>query len=369
MPHRLGRFAPVAIGALVVSIVLMIVGVVRTPREASVAFIVAYAATVSVVLGVLAMTMIEHLTTVTWFRAFRPLAMRVLRALPALACLGILMLLTLPTFPWAVEGSEISTTDVAAYLNAPFFVVRFMVYWTVWLLIARALRRANQLEASGDLTRVAEHHRRVSVIGVLALGVTMTFAAFDWMMSLTPDWSSTIYGVIWFAGGIVGALALLAVLASRASRGKNVTYDFDALGKLLLTFILFWLYTGFAQYIVIWSGGLPREVTWYVARTRGGWGGLASVLLFAGFAFPFLLLIVRVIRQSAACAAAIGVALLVAHYLDTLWIVSPGLISASWWTLALAIAALVVVLTIVIGSASMHRGISVDTLVASARLD
>jgi hypothetical protein len=366
MSRRLGRFAAVAIGALVVSSVLLIVGVVRTPRETFVAFLVAYAATLSVVLGVLAMTMIAHLTTATWFRPFRPLALRVLRALPALACLGVLLLLGLPTLPWAVAGSDISTTDVGHYLNAPFFVVRFVIYWAAWLLIARALRRADSLATNGDVARAAERHRRVSVIGLLVLGLTMTFAAFDWMMSLTPDWSSTIYGVIWFAGGMVGALALLAVLASR--RTRHIAYDFDALGKLLLTFILFWLYTGFAQYIVIWSGGVPREVTWFVARTRGGWGALASVLLFAGFAFPFLLLIVRVIRQSAAFAAAIGVALLVVHYLDTLWIVAPGLLPATWWTLVLAVAALALVLTIVIASASMYRRTSTDTLVASARL-
>jgi hypothetical protein len=250
-------------------------------------------------------------------------------------------------------------------LNAPFFVVRFVIYWAAWLLIARALRRNDNLAASGDLARAADGHRRVSIIGLLTLGLTMTFAAFDWMMSLTPDWSSTIYGVIWFAGGMVGALALLGVLASRGR--EHVTDDFDSLGKLLLTFILFWLYTSFAQYIVIWSGGLPREATWYVVRTRGGWGALASVLLFAGFAFPFLLLIVRVIRQSAAFAAAIGIALLVVHYLDTLWIVGPGLLPATLWTLALAIAALVVVLTIVIGSASMDRRTSAGPLVATVR--
>ena len=366
MSYRLGRFSAASIGALVVGGALLIVGAVRTPREASVAFLVAYAAALSVVLGVLAMTMIAHLTAATWFRPFRPIAMRVLRALPALACLGFLLLLALPTFPWAFEESQISTTDVARYLNPPFFVVRFVIYWAAWLLIARALHRADQLATSVDVERVAARHRRVSVIGLLTLGLTMTFAAFDWMMSLTPDWSSTIYGVIWFAGGMIGALALLAVLASRSV--DQVTYDFDALGKLLLTFILFWLYTGFAQYIVIWSGGLPREVTWYVARTRGGWGALASVLLFAGFAFPFLLLIVRVIRQSTAFAVAIGVALLVVHYLDTLWIVAPGLISATWWSLVLAIAALAVVLSIVIGTASMHGRRSADALVASAHL-
>src|SRR5262245_2939922 len=222
MSYRLGRCSAVAIAALVVGGVLLVVGVVRTPREASVAFLVAYAATLSVVLGVLALTMIAHLTTATWFRPFRPIAMRVLRALPALACLGFLLLLALPTFPWAFEESQISTTEIARYLNPPFFVVRFVIYWAAWLLIARALRRADQREASGDLAR-AERRRRVSVIGLLTLGLTMTFAAFDWMMSLTPDWSSTIYGVIWFAGGMVGALALLAVLAWHST--DQVTYD------------------------------------------------------------------------------------------------------------------------------------------------
>ncbi|HEY7393812.1 MAG TPA: hypothetical protein VH559_03175 [Gemmatimonadaceae bacterium] len=342
-------FRNTAIALLVVSIVETIAGAVRSPRDAAVGFLVTYVAVLSVVLGVLAMTMIAHLTTATWFRAFRPHAIRVIRVLPLLAGLGLLLLLALPVlFPWAAEASA---GDIGRYLNVPFFIVRFVVYWTAWLWIAGALGAADRIAAAGDVARATERYRRVSVVGLMVLGLTMTFASFDWMMSLTPDWSSTIYGVVWFAGGMVGALALLAILAwkdgTRQAFSRISADDLDSLGKLLLTFILFWLYTAFAQYVVIWSGGLPREVAWYVARTRGHWGGVAVALLFAGFVFPFLLLLVREARRSFAVAAMLGVVLLAVHYLDTLWIVMPGVSSTSWWTLVLAIATLVIVLVAV----------------------
>jgi len=346
MPHRPGWLKNIVVALLVVSIVETIAGAIRTPRDAAVGFLVTYVAVLSVVLGVLAMTMIAHLTTATWFGPFRPHATRVIRVLPLLAGLGVLLLLAIPVlFSWVAKTSA---GDSGRYLNAPFFIVRFVIYWTAWLWIASALRAADRIAATGDMVRATERYRRVSVVGLMVLGLTMTFASFDWMMSLTPEWSSTIYGVVWFAGGMVGALALLAILArndgNRHAFSRISADDLDSLGKLLLTFILFWLYTGFAQYVVIWSGGLPREVTWYVVRTRGGWGAVAVALLFAGFAFPFLVLLVREARRSFAVVALLGVVLLAVHYLDTLWIVIPGVIGTSWWTLLLAIATLVIVL-------------------------
>ncbi|HXT16591.1 MAG TPA: hypothetical protein VN706_13215 [Gemmatimonadaceae bacterium] len=305
-------------------------------RQTAAVFLAAYAAVLSVVLGTLAMSLIAHLTTATWFRSFRPHARRVLRSLPVLAALGVIVLVAMPVlFPWFGAGS--SATDVGHYLNAPFFVVRFIIYWIAWLGIARALAATDRLAESGDVERAAARYRNVAAAGLIVLGITMTFAAFDWMMSLTPAWVSTIYGVYWFAGGMVGALALLGLLASRAETPAD---DLDSLGKLLLTFILFWVYCGFAQYIVIWSGGLPREVDWYVVRTRGGWAGVATLLLFAGFAFPFLLLLMRALRRSPAIIAGLGVLLLALHYLDTLWIVLPGVVAFTWWTFVLCALAL-----------------------------
>lgn len=346
--HRAFRYRVVGAAALAIAIIGLIVNV----RVVAATFLVAYAACVSVVLGMLAMIMIAHLTTATWFGPLRRRALRVLDALPMLAVLGVFVLLAIPLlYPWA---SMSIPSGIDRYLSAPFFIVRFILCWAIWIGIAHALRSTMQMEDAGDVAHAIKRYRSISALGLILLGLTMTMAAFDWMMSLSPDWYSTIYGLYWFAGGMVGALSLLAVLASTGPDGGGAK-TVHAIAKLLLTFILFWVYIGFSQYIVIWSGGIPREVTWYVPRIRGGWGGLAALLLFGNFAFPFLILLIEPLKRSGSLVAAIGIVLLILHYLDTFWLVMPGLVPITWWTVIVAAAMVVVVAWLTIAAPSLRR--------------
>lgn len=286
-------------------------------RVLAAAFLAAYASLVSVALGALSLTLIARLTGAYWFRAFRAYADVASAALLPLAALGVVLVLASPVL----------------YTHPMIISVRTIIYWVVWLVIARAAR-------GGPSARVA-------AIGLIAIALTMTFAAFDWMMSLTPDFVSTIYGVYWWAGGMVGALAFLALFVAR----DNLHPDISAVGKLLLTFILFWVYTGFAQYIVIWSGDLPREVGWYVTRSRGGWGAVAAVMVFCSFVAPMLLLFLRAVRGSARVLGAVGAALLVFHFVDTYWIVMPS-VAVIWWAPYASIAMLALMIA---GSARVAR--------------
>ncbi|MGH7623343.1 MAG: hypothetical protein ACREMU_13450, partial [Gemmatimonadaceae bacterium] len=299
--------------------------------------------------------MIAHLTTATWFGVLRGRAAAVLGALPALAGLGLFVLLALPAlFPWTHAPAT-----AHQYLNIPFFIARYVVYWAAWIGIAELLRRTAAIEARGDVVRAALGYRRISSAGLVVLALTMTFAAFDWMMSLTPDWSSTIYGVYWFAGGMVGALALLALLSRLDDRVPVPPAASQSLGKLLLTFVLFWLYIAFAQYIVIWSGDLPREVSWYVPRTHRAWASVALVLLLGMFLLPFLALTVRAVKRSGAALAVLGALLLVLHWVDSYWMVMPGLAGVTWWTLILAVAMAVVVVEVAVALAAFRSGMRV----------
>jgi len=180
-----------------------------------------------------------------------------------------------------------------------------------------------------------QRFRFVSAAALPAAGLAMTFAAIDWMMSLSPAWSSSVYGGYYFAGGMVSALALLAVLARRAQTGRAAwaptPEHFHALGRLTLAFVLFWAYLWYAQFFVIWIADIPREATWYAVRLRGGWGVVAAVVLACGFALPVFALLFRAAKRSAVTMAVVGVWLLAVHYVDVYWLLVP---EAGRWSLA-----------------------------------
>jgi hypothetical protein len=180
-----------------------------------------------------------------------------------------------------------------------------------------------------------------------ALGLSFTFAAFDWLMSLAPGWSSTAFGVYWFAGGMLAALAqmaLVAVARARAASQDRLPPGLGyGLGALMLTFAVFWAYIAYSQFFIIWIADIPAEVTWYLPRLRGGWGGLALLLLIGQFVVPLLILLFRRAKQSLRVTEMVALWLLAMHYLDNYWLilpaVHPGDPRVSWLDLS-AIAAI-----------------------------
>jgi ABC-type multidrug transport system fused ATPase/permease subunit len=341
------RLPAVAIGASTIGALLCAIGAVVDPRRTAAAYLVAYVACVSVVLGALALVMIARVTAATWFVVLRRQAEQVAAVLPALAVLFIPVIVGVRVlYPWAAtDGGAQQSAAVraaiagkAAYLNVPFFAVRAVIFWAVWVALGELLRRASLAEDRGESAALERRTYILSALGLPAFALTMSFASFDWMMSLTPAWYSTIYGVDYFAGGMVGGLALLALLIVRGRRrgelpGAVGSEHMHALAKLLLTFVLFWVYIGFSQFIVIWSAEIPAETTWYIARTHSGWWTLGVVLIAGHFALPFCALLIRAVKRSIVTMAALGGFLLVMHYLDIYWIVMPDAAprGASYW--------------------------------------
>lgn len=326
------------------AVVVLAGGIILAPREVALAFLAAYTATLSTVLGILTLRMIAFLSAATWFARFRAPAEAVTATLPLLALVGVPIIATLPLLRLSAAPPG---TPQALYDAPAFLAIRFIAYWVVWLALDARLGAARSQEQRGDAARAALRYRVVSSAGLVLLGVTMTFASFDWMMSLSPGWYSTAYGVYWIAGGLIAGLALLGVLAWRIPDVGATRDDIHSLAKLLCTFVLFWVYIGFAQYIVIWSANIPAEVTWYVARTRGAWGFLALLILLGGIALPFLLLLLLSVKRRPSLVGALGALILVFHYLDTAWLLFPNTASASVGLLALFVAGIVVVVSLV----------------------
>jgi hypothetical protein len=316
---------------------LTVVGFFTAPRQALLAYLIAFAWWLGLSLGALSLVMANHIAGARWNVTVRRLGESMGAAVPLFLLLFIPLLLGAKEIWFWVDpqpGIPKELHELLAhkrpYLNMTSFVIRALVYFGVWSLVAWRLRSFSlEQDETGD-PALTLRQRTWSAPGLVAFILTATFAAFDWLMSLQPTWYSTIFGLYIFAGAFVASLALvcLVVTGLRSSEepwGRLITADHQHnLGKLLFAFIAFWAYMAFSQYMLIWAGNLPEEVQWIVVRSRGPWRPVGQLILVGHFLIPFFLLLSRDLKRSPPALAAVAVWMLAIHYLDLYWVVMPA---------------------------------------------
>jgi hypothetical protein len=226
-----------------------------------------------------------------------------------------------------VQGDQLYQHK-SGYLNVPFFAIRCVVYFGVWLLLANRLWAAStQQDVDGDKWHTA-WARKISAPGLLLFAFTTAFAGFDWMMTLDYHWYSTMFGVYFFAGNMVSVLALgnLVLLTLRGLgrlHGAFTEEHLHDLAKLMFAFTVFWAYISFSQYFLIWYANIPEETAWMNLRKEGPWEGLSWLLPIGHFIVPFLVLLPRPVRRSRGLVALMSVWLIAMHLCDLYWAVRP----------------------------------------------
>jgi hypothetical protein len=217
----------------------------------------------------------------------------------------------------------------AAYLNVPFFLGRTVLYFVAWIGLTYAL---NRWSLEQDRTADVGLSRRMQLFsgpGIGVYGLTVTFASFDWLMSLDPHWYSTLFGA-WFVAGqglsaLAFAIAALYWLSDRQPLAEVVTTGiFHDLGKLLLAFVMVWAYLSFSQFLIIFSANLPEEITYYLDRSRGGWQWVAAALVLLHFVVPFVLLLSRQMKRNPGLLAIVAAGVFLMRFVDMTWLVVPN---------------------------------------------
>ena len=285
-----------------------------------------------IAVGCVGVAMLNQLTGGLWGVVPRRLHEAAGRTIPFIGIAFVPVLLGVGSlYVWArpEAAADPNIQSKAVYLNVPFFVARAVLYFLVWTALAFLLSHWS-LQGEADPSR-AERLQGLSGVGLVVLGLTTTFAAWDWGMSLAPHWFSTMYGVLYIVGWTLSALAFTIVVMALLSReppfdAALAPVTFQDLGKLLLTFTMLWAYVNFSQFLIIWSGNLSSETPFYVRRFHGGWGAIAAVLLLFHFAFPFVLLLSRPLKRSARALAGVALLMLAMRLLDHFWLVGPDLI-------------------------------------------
>jgi hypothetical protein len=310
------------------------------------AYLVAFMLWLGIALGSMAIIMIRHLTGGGWGVVIRRLQGAAMRTMPLLAILFIpiaIAVLQHRIYPWAIWTVSPDAVHDAhihdhlaknkfvmdAYLNSSGFLIRAVFYFIIWNLLSFLLSKWSK---EGDKPGSPDNTDRFKMVagpGLILYGFTVSFAAIDWVMSLDPSWISTIFPLVVLIGQVLSAMCFAVVI-------ERILFDYKPMsemlkpdfvhdhGKWMLAFTMVWAYFNYSQWLIIWAGNLPTEITYYMRRLNGGWGYLGLVIVIFHFAVPFSVLLSRSFKRDIHKLVWLAVWLLIMRYVDDLWIIEPN---------------------------------------------
>ena len=339
-PASISRLQSGGIAVGVVALLLGFYGAMKSPAAFYQAYIFSYMLILGLTLGSLGLLMLQHLTGGIWGMVIR----RPLEA--ASRNLWLVLILFLPIvlgmkYLYSGNGDETGWLNAPKtgehalsefqqrYLTTGGFLTRAVIYFVIWLALMWFCNQwSKEQDQQSDGEGLKQKMKKLAAPGIILYILAMTFAAVDWVMSISPHWASTIYGFIFVAGQAIASMALMIaviVLLSGSEPFRTVVNKrhLHDLAKLLFAFNMLWAYFEFSQLLIIWSGNLPEEISFYRSRLSGQWGVVAVLDLLFNFAIPFLLLLSRDVKRTASVISKIAVWMVFMRLVDLYWMTKP----------------------------------------------
>ncbi|NQU42022.1 quinol:cytochrome C oxidoreductase [bacterium] len=319
---------------------LSLLALVFSPQLFGFSWLVGFGLIWAVCVGALFLIAMHHITGAIWSVVVRRSAEALVSAMPVLILFFVpVVLMSGWIFEWTHEdvmASDPILSGKSAYLNLPFFILRAAAFLSIWGIFGwYFVRRSLKQDDGSEGPEVTHGMRRTSAPFAILFALSVTFAAFDWYMSVQPHFFSTIFGVYMFAGLAVSGQAGV-VLVVLWLRRKGCLVDKTAafgqiiddarlyhMGTLLFAFSCFWGYIAMSQFLLIWYANLPEEGFWFVDRWKDGWAWISVLLMFTRFVFPFLILLSRKAKSSTTTLAAVSILALFGQVVDLYWLVMP----------------------------------------------
>jgi hypothetical protein len=295
-------------------------------------YLVAFMLFCTISIGALFFIIIHHLTRAQWSASTRRIAENFAINIPLMAILFIPILIGMhDLYHWshaeAVELDPILKWK-SGYLNATAFIIRAVVFFAIWSVMAWFFRSNSiKQDATGD-EALSFKMRKGAPVSMLLFALTVSFASFDWLMSLDPHWFSTMFGLYQFSGAVVTffAATILAAawLKSKGALKNTITIgNTHDLGKMMFGFIIFWAYVTFSQYYLIWYANIPEETVWYALRSSHGWEKIGLLVIVGHFIVPFWFLLSRNVKRKPMLLALGAAWMVLMHFVDLYYVVKP----------------------------------------------
>lgn len=377
---QLSRLQVFGIGAAVIGLALLAVGYfIVGPEQFCRSYLFGFYFTMSLSIGCLGFLMLQHLTGGAWGVTVRRMLESGAMLMPVMGLLFIPIALATfpgtsgslglshPLYEWANPAAIDPTSPLfdpgiahkQPWLSPTYFIARGVIYFVLWTSLAFMLRSWSiQQDRTGNQVTTSRM-RMLSGIGVALFVISVTFAAFDWTMSLNPHWFSSIYGAHYMISSGLMTLAFLILMLTQVRHTpifeQNVTIKpIHDIGKLMLAFTVLWTYMSFAQYVITWAGDVSEFTPWYVDRISGGWVIPVPFLMLGQFFLPFFFLLSRKNKRNLNSLATIAAVIIFMRFIDVSWIVLPAfhkeIAQVSWMNLAAPIGLVGLWLTLFAGN-------------------
>ncbi len=339
-----GNFSRIGLILAGVGLLVVIIGYFINPVRSSFNNVMLLMFLTSIGVGSLFLVALEYIAGAVWSTPFRRVSEFLAAILLILPIVAVPLFFNLhDLFHWthteAVETDHL-LEGKAPYLNVSFFTIRSIIFAAIWILFFFLITRNSLKQDSSGDQALTKRNITLSAIFMPLFAITITFASIDWLMSLEPHWFSTIFGIYYFSGTVLAALAaatmFIIILNEKGYFVKGLTKDhYYSLGALMFAFTNFWAYIAFSQFLLIYYANLPEETFWYLARWEGTWLIYSVGLIFIKFIIPYFGLLSQPSKMNPKRLLYMSVWILFAHIYDLYWLIMPTMskdgVSFSWY--------------------------------------
>lgn len=352
-PESVSRLQTRAFSVGVIALLLAIFGAARSPGAFYQSYLMSFLLVLGLTLGSLGLVMLQHLTAGHWGVIIRRPLESATRTLPLIAIFFVPIALFGMKYlygewldPKMLLKAPLSQFQ-QSYLTRGGYLARAVIYFAVWLTLMFVFNMwSKQQDANQTDRTLRRRFKMLAGPGIILYVFAMGFASIDWVMSLSPHWASTIYGFIFVGGQLISSLSFViavVVLLSRVEPYASILQPrhLHDLGKLLLAFVMLWAYFAFSQLLIIWSGNLPEEISFYRTRLFGEWGVVAVIVVVFHFFVPFFLLLSQDVKRNAKILPRIAAWLIFMRLVDLFWMTRPEFSASAvptWLDLVLPVA-------------------------------
>jgi len=330
-----------------IGIILIILSLFVDPVRSSFNSLIMFAFMISIALGSIFLIALEYIAGAVWSVPFRRVLEGIGLIIFVVPIFAIPVLLNIHTlFSWThpeVIATDSILKNKAPYLNTTFFYVRLVAFFALWFLFYYLFTSNSKKQDATGNQALTKRNIKLAAAFLPVFAITISLTAIDWLMALSPHWFSTIFAVYYFAGSVLAALSIWAIISITLNENgilvKGLKSDhYYSFGALLFAFINFWAYIAFSQFMLIWYANLPEETFWYIARGTGSWMYFSIGMIVVHFIVPYIFLLPQPAKMDPKRVKWAAIWILFAHFYDLYWIVMPTLdkngLSVSWMDFA-----------------------------------